>query len=295
MNILSLFDGISCGQVALKRCAIPITNYFASEIAPDAIKVTQTNFPNTIQLGDINNYNNWHLPKIDLILAGSPCQDFSTLNTKRLGLNGTKSSLFYKFVECLNKFKPKYFLLENNANMPKTAKNLISKILNVEPILLNSSLVSAQMRKRLYWTNIPNVTEPFDKNILFKDICNIQQCSEIKLCPWALKKLESIKEKYQYIPHYFSLYNTAQITDKHYCLTTHGTQVHSSAVVIYENNKFYLPNPEIWEKLQTLPEGYTACLTNMNKRKFVLGNAWTVDIIVEILKHLKENNNDTKN
>lgn len=170
MNILSLFDGISCGQVALKRAGIKIDKYYASEIDKYAIQITQKNFPNTIQLGDVNKYSEWELPKIDLLIGGSPCQDLSVSKKDRQGLKGERSKLFYIYVECLKNFKPKWFLLENVNSMPKEAKEEITRLLGVEPIMINSALVSAQQRKRLYWTNIPGITQPEDKHIYLQDI-----------------------------------------------------------------------------------------------------------------------------
>lgn len=170
MNILSLFDGISCGQVALKRAGIKIDKYYASEIDKYAIQITQKNFPNTIQLGDVNKYSEWQLPKIDLLIGGSPCQDLSVSKKDRQGLKGERSKLFYIYVECLKKFKPKWFLLENVNSMPKEAKEEITRLLGVEPIMINSALVSAQQRKRLYWTNILGITQPEDKHIYLQDI-----------------------------------------------------------------------------------------------------------------------------
>lgn len=172
MNILSLFDGISCGRVALERAGIKINRYYASEIDKYAIQVAQKNYPDTIQLGDINEWQYWNIDwdSIDLVIGGSPCQDLSIAKKDRKGLNGERSGLFWKYVEVLQRAKPKYFLLENVASMPKEAKQLITDILGVEPITINSALVSAQQRKRLYWTNIPNITQPEDKGILLKDI-----------------------------------------------------------------------------------------------------------------------------
>lgn len=170
MNVLSLFDGISCGQVALQRAGIKVDKYYASEIDKYAIQVTQKNFPNTIQLGDVNNYEQWDLSQIDLLIGGSPCQDLSICKKDRKGLDGERSGLFWRYVDCLRKFKPKYFLLENVASMPKEAKELITETLGVEPIMINSALVSARQRKRLYWTNIPNVVQPKNKHLVVKDI-----------------------------------------------------------------------------------------------------------------------------
>lgn len=170
ITVLSLFDGISCGRVALQRANIPVAKYYASEIDKYAIQVTQNNWPDTIQLGDVKNVWSRNLPKIDLLIGGSPCQDLSIAKNDREGLKGARSGLFWHYVRLLRTCKPKYFLLENVASMPKEAKEIITRELGVEPILINSALVSAQQRKRLYWTNIPNITQPEDKGILLKDI-----------------------------------------------------------------------------------------------------------------------------
>ena len=191
MNVLSLFDGISCGQIALNRVNIKYENYYASEIDKNAIKVTQNNYPNTIQLGSILNITNKDLPKIDLLIGGSPCQNFSfagnmkgmstksnyevtnldeylRLKNEKFEFNG-QSYLFWEYVRLLKELNPKYFLLEN-VKMLKKWENIITETLGVKPIEINSNLVSAQNRRRLYWTNIPNITQPSDKGIKLKDI-----------------------------------------------------------------------------------------------------------------------------
>lgn len=296
MKVLSLFDGISCGRIALERANIEIERYYASEIDNDAIKVAQYNYTDTIQLGDINNYMNWQLDNIDLVIGGSPCQDFSTLNRERNGLNGNKSSLFFRFVDCLERFKPKYFLLENNSSMPKSAKEYISKVLGVEPIEINSSLVSGQFRKRLYWTNIPNVVLPVDKNIKLQDLLKkYPYINEIQLVDWTKRKLEKIKEKFGKIPEVFCPYVCTEITNKHYCLTAQGnSQTKSSSNIIFKDNKFYMPNADFWEILQTLPNGYTKVLEKENKRKTVIGNGWTVDVISHIFSFLPPHQHEDK-
>lgn len=182
MRVLSLFDGISCGHVALDRAGIPVEVYFASEIDKYAIQITQKNYPDTIQLGDINNIDfTEFIGKVDLIMGGSPCQDLSIAG-KRAGLQGERSGLFYKFVEAIETIKPKYFLLENNVGMPKDAYEEMSRLMGCYPIEVNSALVSAQTRKRFYWTNIgpqnynlfgfPTVAipQPENKGILLKDV-----------------------------------------------------------------------------------------------------------------------------
>lgn len=168
MNTLSLFDGMSCGQIALERAGIKVDNYYASEIDKYAIKVTQANYPDTIQLGDIRNIKAVDLPKIDLLMGGSPCQGFS-YSGKQLNFEDERSKLFFEFVRLLKECKPKYFLLEN-VKMKKEFQDIISKYLGVEPIEINGALVSAQNRKRLYWTNISNISILEDKGIIFNNI-----------------------------------------------------------------------------------------------------------------------------
>jgi site-specific DNA-cytosine methylase len=185
MNVLSLFDGMSCGQIALNRAGIKYEKYYASEIDKYAIKVTQSNYPNTIQLGSITDWQKWDIEKPDLIIGGSPCQGFSFAG-KQLNFNDERSKLFFTFVDILKHYKPKYFLLENVV-MKKEYNDVISGLLGelypecvtngelfrtgrLEPIQINSALVSAQNRKRLYWTNIEGVEQPEDKGILLKDI-----------------------------------------------------------------------------------------------------------------------------
>lgn len=179
MNVLSLFDGISCGQVALERAGIKAENYFASEIEESAIEITTKNYPNTIQLGDVNNHDKWDLPKIDLLIGGSPCQDISHLKQGANGLNGDKSSLFYQYLKTLEEVNPKYFLLENVVGR-KDAINEITRLIGVEPILIDSKLLSGQKRRRYYWTNIPDVTQPKNKGIKLVDI--LQPLEEVQDC-----------------------------------------------------------------------------------------------------------------
>jgi len=173
MNVLSLFDGMSCGQLALNRLGIEYDTYYASEIDKYAIKVTQANFPNTIQVGDVTQVkaDDFKGVKIDLILAGSPCQGFSKAG-KQLNFDDPRSKLFFEFIRLVKELQPKYFLLEN-VNMKKESRDIITKYTGVEPIDINSSLLSAQNRRRLYWTNIPNVTQPEDKGIVLKDILDV--------------------------------------------------------------------------------------------------------------------------
>lgn len=167
INVLSLFDGMSCAKIALDRLGVAC-NYYVSEIDQYAIKISKKNHNNIIYLGDINSWKDWAIPKIDLIIGGSPCQGFSFAG-KQLNFNDPRSKLFFKFAEIVKYYKPKFFILEN-VRMKKEYQDVISNILGVKPIEFNSALVSAQNRRRLYWTNISNIKPPIDKGILLKDI-----------------------------------------------------------------------------------------------------------------------------
>jgi len=220
MNILSLFDGISCGRLALERAGIKVDKYFASEIDRYAIQVAKKNFPDTIHIGSVTwvQYKFWRLfynqesPKenwwsypvdIDMIIGWSPCQDLSIAKKWGQWLQGEKSSLFFEYVRLLKEVKPKYFLLENVASMKKADKEEITRILteiypDVQCYLINSALVSAQNRKRLYWTNIQWVEQPDDKWIVLKDILeeNVDEkliCNNITMIPWWEKKNTELK------------------------------------------------------------------------------------------------------
>lgn len=262
MNVLSLFDGISCGQVALERDGIEVNNYYASEIDKYAIQVAQHNYPNTIQLGDIATINGNDLPKIDLLIGGSPCQGFSFAG-KQLNFNDPRSKLFFEYIRILKEVKPKYFLLENN-RMKKEYQDIISKYLGVQPIKINSCLVSAQNRVRLYWTNIPNVAEPIDKKIMLKDIIG----------------------EYDGIWVYPRGYNKGGVQKYKGKSPTITTSAWEHNFFIYKNDNKESFTPEICEQLQTLPIGYTDILSKSKAIKHI-GNGWTVDVIAHILKNIK--------
>ena len=169
MKVLSLFDGISCARVALERAGIPVEAYYASEVDKYAIQISQKNYPDVKQLGSVVGLK-IDEGIVDLLIGGSPCQDLSIAKKNRKGLDGERSGLFWEYVRILREAKPRYFILENVNSMPKEAKALITETLGVEPIMINAALVSAQSRKRLFWTNIPNVTQPEDRGIFLKDI-----------------------------------------------------------------------------------------------------------------------------
>ena len=172
MNVLSLFDGMSCGMIALDRLGIKVDNYYASEIDKYAIQVSQANYPEIVQVGDITKLDLSTLPKIDLVMGGSPCQGFSFAG-KQLAFDDPRSALFFEFQKSISYLQPKYFLLEN-VKMKKEYLDIISEYMGVEPIFINSSLVSAQSRQRYYWTNIPNVEQPEERGIVLRDILEDQ-------------------------------------------------------------------------------------------------------------------------
>lgn len=186
MKVLSLFDGISCARVALERAGIPVEAYYASEIDKYAVQVSVKNYPDITHIGNVTDFDvhEYDYNDIDLLVGGSPCQDLSIAKKDRKGLEGERSGLFWEYVRILKEVKPKYFILENVNSMPKEAKDIITRELGVEPIMINAALVSAQNRKRLFWTNIPNVTLPEDRGILLKDILEekVDEKYEVKGC-----------------------------------------------------------------------------------------------------------------
>lgn len=217
INVLSLFDGMSCGQIALQKLGIKVSNYFACEIDKHAIKVTQHNFPNTIQLGDVTKVSAKDLPKIDLLIGGSPCQGFSFAG-KQLAFDDPRSKLFFEFVRLKNECNPTYFMLEN-VKMKKEFEIIISKYMGVSPIEINSVLLSAQNRVRLYWTNIANepygffgdmqcvIPQPKDKGLFLKDILEIEVDEKYYLSEKTISTISEYAKDYQ-------------VTGKSPCLTT---------------------------------------------------------------------------
>ena len=275
MNVLSLFDGMSCGQIALNRSKIKYNQYYASEIDSKAIRIAQKNYPGTIQLGDVLTIKAKDLPKIDLLIGGSPCQGFSNAG-QGLNFDDPRSKLFFEFVRLLKECKPKYFLLEN-VYMKKEWQDVISMHLNCNPIMINSALVSAQNRKRLYWTHIPNITQPQDKSIFIKDILQHPSVVESKydLSKQALIKLSKYKKAH--IP-----------TGKTPTLTTelaHSTGYNFYPVFLKETGLKRRLTPIEVERLQTVPDDYTAGVADTHRYR-MLGNGWTVDVIAHIFKNI---------
>lgn len=262
MNVLNLFDGISCGQLALKKLNISVENYFSSEINKYAIEVTKKNFPKTIHLGDVRNIFGKDLPQIDLLMAGSPCQGFSSAGSK-LNFDDPRSKLFFEFLRLKDELKPKYWLLENN-KMKKEWADKITSFVGVEPKKINSSLISAQNRERLYWTNIPNQLPLQDKGIMLKDL--VGDYEGIWVYPRGTNKggVKPYKGKSPTI--------TCSSWQYNFYIFKNGEKV-----------KFPI---EVVEQLQTLPVDYTKGVSE-NQRYKLVGNGWTVDVIAHLLEPLR--------
>ena len=302
MNVLSLFDGMSCGQIALQRAGISYQNYFASEIDKHAIKVTQHNFPKTIQLGSVTEVKAENLPKIDLLIGGSPCQGFS-FSGKQLNFEDPRSKLFFEFVRLLAECKPKHFMLENVV-MKKEYQDVISEHLGVEPVRINSSLLSAQNRERLYWANF-DIKQPNDKGIGLDDILE----TDDMINPAAIRgrKLNKatilgrrlnergVRDDYnKEVPITQCLEVRATNTNKSNCLTTvekdnvltimpigrHRDAFKNKLPFRYYTLKEYC-------RLQTVPETFFDNVVSESQAKKMLGNGWTVHVIAHIFSFLK--------
>jgi DNA-cytosine methyltransferase len=316
MNVLSVFDGISCGQVALRRRGIRVDQYYASEVDKSAIAITQQNYPNTIQLGDVAEINGRVLPDIDLLMGGSPCQGFSFAG-KQLNFNDPRSKLFFEFVRLKDEIRPKYFLLEN-VSMKEEYRDVISEQLGVEGVLINSSEFSAQGRKRYYWTNIP-ITPIVGSTLTVEDILEdnvdhkywIKEGNSTIICENEVTKgklvaangdnkyyihsnLITLKNEYTQISDMQRLFVFPCITpnrlnkrqngrrfnppfSKFYTLTTQDRH----GILI--NGNIRQLTPLECERLQTLPDNYTHGVSDA-KRYHAIGNGWTVNVISHIMK-----------
>lgn len=302
MNVLSLFDGMSCGQIALNRAGIKYDNYFASEIDKHAIKETMANFPNTIQLGDVTKITADNLPKIDLLIGGSPCQGFSYAG-KGLNFEDPRSKLFFEFVRLLKETKPTYFLLEN-VKMKKEYEDIITRELGVESITINSKLLSAQNRVRLYWTNIPNVSQPEDKNIKLSDILDdIEMKNPAAIRGRRLNKATIIGRRIDERGKRQDFNKEVPITqclevrdcnvDKSNCITTVQkdnvltTMPYGRHIDAFKKKlPFRYYTIKECCRLQTVPDDYFKVSSDTQILK-MLGNGWTVDVIAHIFKNLQ--------
>jgi site-specific DNA-cytosine methylase len=274
-NVLSLFDGMSCGQLALDTLGIKVNNYFASEIDPYAMQIAKKNYPNTKHIGSVLDVKGSDLPRIDLLIGGSPCQSFSNAGDGS-GLDG-KSKLFWEFVRVLKETKPTYFLLEN-VKMKKEWEKIITDTLGVEPIAINSRLLTAQNRPRLYWTNIPNVIQPIDRGIVLKDILVDQVEEKFYLSDKAIdymSRLRNGKPRWEY--------HTNPLDGKSACLTANMYKGVPYGVIKELKRRL---TPIECERLQSVPDNYTEGVSNTQRFK-MLGNGWTIDVIAHILNEMR--------
>jgi len=326
MNVLSLFDGMSCGQIALEKLGIPVNKYFAAEIDKYAIQVAKKNYPDMVHLGDVKELwvttdldtkdkgilDDGEIHKIDLLIGGSPCQGFSFAG-KQLNFDDPRSQLFFEYVRLLKALKPKYFLLEN-VKMKKESMDIITEYLGVEPIEINSNLVSAQNRKRLYWTNIPMKGLPEDKGIMLNDILEpVEQIDDAYYySDKSIAYMERGNDKWQQAgarraDRYTQTPDTKKaftitanfhkgvpynyfddVRDKSKCVRSGGRGSYDrhdwDSVDTHHIRKLTVTE---CERLQTVPDGYTCGVSNTQRYK-MLGNGWTVDVVKHIFEVLKE-------
>lgn len=332
MIVLSLFDGMSCGQLALKKLGIDPGLYIASEVDESAIKVTNKNFPETKQVGDVTKVDGKSLPKVDLLVGGSPCQGFSFAGNQ-LNFQHPESKLFFEYARLLKECNPRFFLLENVV-MKKEYEDIISGILGVKPILINSNLLSAQNRKRLYWTNIEGVEQPENKNTGWGAVKQSGEKTHKhfythKAMQWLAS--ESIKkgrpltihrndEKMQMLE---ANHHKKYSSQRFFAVADDDPGLDQAKFPVYGVNKTEpgelnirfrngtlvatkdgkdheitrkgdLPSgafalryvtPIECERLQTVPEGYTSCVSDTQRYR-MLGNGWTVDVVKHILSYM---------
>ena len=256
MKVLSLFDGISCGMVALERVGIPVERYVAYEIEESAIKISKHHYPMIEQCGDVFKADFTEYKEFDFLIGGSPCTFWSVARKDReTTSDGFGFELFKQYVRALNESGCKYFIYENNYSMHKDIRKEITKYLGVEPIMINSELVSAQSRKRLYWTNIPNVKMPEDKGINLQSILEYGETKRTKSKTVRIGGAGSgWGNKHEWdMPNQDRVYTTIEL-----------------------------------ERLQTLPDNYTNYVSDKKRRK-AIGNGWTVDVIAHILSYATKN------
>jgi DNA (cytosine-5)-methyltransferase 3A len=278
MKVLSLFDGISGGIVALERLGIPVERYVAYEIDKYALKVSEKNYPQIEHCGDVLDGDFTQYKGFDLLLGGSPCQDISFYNRGGKGLSGAKSSLFFQYLRALQEAKPKYFLFENVVGR---GKDVITESLGVTPVLIDSAVLTGQKRRRLYWTNIP-FEMPEEKNVKLKDILQTaEETKEFSKIENRIKWLNSASGQKAIKKHYVAINPQKAI-----CLTARGDASWECNYVT-KKGKLYKLSPIEWERLQTLPDNYTEGISNTQRYKCI-GNGWTVDVISHILKGLVE-------
>ena len=281
MNVLSLFDGISTGKLALERAGLKVDNYYSSEIDKFCLKISYNNYPEIHQLGAVQNLQTKYLPKIDLLIGGSPCQGFS-LAGKGLAFDDPRSALFFEFLRIMDEVRPKFFLLEN-VRMKKEWVDIITEYMDIEPILINSNTVSPQNRERWYWTNIPNISSPPPLNDqTLGDILEDEVDPKYTPKPETLAKWDGGKHLN---PAYSSQANRIYPLDKKAATICAGTHGYNYGYIVQNGTPRKL-TPIEFERLQTLPDNYTEGVSNTQRYK-ACGNGWTVDVLAHIFKNIK--------
>jgi DNA (cytosine-5)-methyltransferase 3A len=319
MNVLSLFDGISCARVALDRAGIEVNAYMSSEIDKNAIKVSDKNYPDIIRVGSVVGLE--VEGQVDLLIGGSPCQDLSIAKKDRKGLDGNRSGLFWEFVRIKKECNPQWFVLENVASMPKADRDIITREMGVEPVMFNASLVSAQCRKRLFWTNIP-FDLPEDRGVLLKDILEAEvdekfyirkemsktaqtDRNETKKLGYVTDKDHQANRVYDdngKLPALASVCNSmvkvgyvepnvqgnrVYSTDgKSTSLSADGGGLAGGTTLVKQEERIRKLTPIECERLQGLPDNYTEGVATTNRYK-CLGNAFNVDVVAHILGRVK--------
>lgn len=315
MKIVSLFDWMSCWRIALERAWIQVDKYFASEIDKYAMQVSQHNYPDIIQLWDINNWRDWDIGEVDIIIWGSPCQWFS-FAWKQLAFDDPRSKLFFTMVDIIKHFKPKYFLLEN-VKMKKDFQDIITEYMWVQPIEINSALVSAQNRRRLYrvWERQENelykqihIEQPEDKWIVINDILEdfvddkyyltdkqirslwrFESNSRFYSIMWKSPALTTSQWWHRQPKIAYNDYSDQILWDKSHSLNTwcwSNTTKNATIILDIENKTKRKLTPLECERLQTVPDNYTSSVSNSQRYK-MLGNWWTVDVIAHIFSYLR--------
>jgi DNA-cytosine methyltransferase len=301
MKVLSLFDGMSCGLQALKEAGIPVEVYYASEIDKYAIQIAKKNHPEIIELWDVTKWREWNLWKIDMIIGGSPCQDLSIAG-KRAWLDWARSWLFWDMVDIIAHYKPKYFLLENVASMSKENKAIITEAMWVEPILINSALLTAQNRKRLYWTNIPWITQPEDKGIVIKDILEDEVddkyylSNEVfeklkvfesngRLEEWKCRALTTMQWWHRQPKILWNKYNDRIMDEKSWTIWCYNWLTNKQWQMVV-NDRIRKLTPTECERLQWVRDWYTEWVSNSQRYKMI-GNWRTVPVIIHIFSFIK--------
>ena len=290
MKVLSLFDGISCGMVALERAGISVERYVAYEIEPSAIKISAKNYPQIEQCGDVFKADFTEYQGFDLLIGGSPCTHWSIAQKstdRETTASGIGWDLFSQYVRALKESECKYFLYENNKSMSAEIKAEITKYLGVEPIFINSALVSAQSRQRLYWTNIPGVCLPKDKGIKLHDIIESGHVDRDKaLCLARRYACFSGSQSYLCRRYFGKSFGQAVFEGD-----IEAIKAKWKADPCFESDEKNIRQMTVkeCERLQTLPDDYTSVDGVSTQMRYeAIGNGWTVDVIAHILKGLKE-------